>query len=423
MTLAQPTPQPARQPTSIPIIGAGLAGSAAAIYLARAHHPVTLIEQHAAPRHKVCGDFLSAEALAYLHDLGLDLAAFGAVPLTTLRLATGSHLTEVPLPFPAASLTRYALDEALLQHAAAQPVVTLLRGRRVESLDSPSAPNEPWRLRLSDGEELSASHVLLASGKHDLRGHPRPPGRHSSLVAFKLYLRLSPEQHAALGPAIELILFPHGYTGLQPVEPDALGPRANLCLLVEQRFLRSVGNTWPALLAAVLPTSPHLRTRLAHAEALLPKPLALAKIPFGLLRSHSTSPTLWPMGDQAVVIPSLTGDGMSLALHTAALATRHFQQSHSAHQYLADLRHAHRHQLVLATLASQLAVRPALQPLLGLAARLAPSCLRLLAQLTRIPSAGRLAPPAQPLLSSPGAISHVPNTPRTPPNPKPPDRL
>ena len=51
-----------------------------------------------------------------------------------------------------------------------------------------------------------------------------PPGRHNTLVAFKLYLRLAPAQHRELGSAIELTLFPGGYAGLQPVEPDHLGP-------------------------------------------------------------------------------------------------------------------------------------------------------------------------------------------------------
>ena len=289
-----------------------------------------------------------------------------------------------------------------------------MRGQRVQSLEQPSAPTEPWQLRLANGDELSGRQVVLASGKHDLRGHPRAAGRHSSLVAFKLYLRLSPEQQAALGPSIELILFPHGYAGLQPVEPDAHGARANLCLVVEQRFLRSVGNTWDALLAAILHSSPYLRTRLAHAEALLPKPLALAKIPYGLLRSHATAATLWPLGDQAVVIPSLTGDGMSLALHTAALAAHHLEAGHAADRYLADLHRLHHRQLALATLASRLAVRPALQPLLGLAARLAPSSLRLLANLTRIPIAGRLAAPARAL-----PYRSAQAAPSTRPNPKP----
>ena len=53
----------------IAIIGGGLAGSSAACVLARAGRPVLLIERTAEPHHKVCGEFLSIEAQAYLADL------------------------------------------------------------------------------------------------------------------------------------------------------------------------------------------------------------------------------------------------------------------------------------------------------------------------------------------------------------------
>ena len=373
--------------SDILVLGGGLAGTALALHLAHARHHVALVEQHATPRHKVCGDFLSAEALASLHALGLDPHTLGAVPLTHLRLATGTRLTETRLPFAAASLTRYTLDEALLRHAA-QAGVTLHRGQRIESL---TANSDGWRATLADTSTLDARTVFLATGKHDLRAHPRPAGRHTSLVAFKLYLRLTPSQHAALGPAIELTLFLHGYAGLQPVEPDAHGPRANLCLVIEKARLQRLGNTWPKLLAALHRTVPHLSLRLAAAEPLLGRPLALSNIPYGLLRRDTPAPGLWPLGDQAVVIPSLTGDGMSLALHTATLAAQTFLTGQPAATYLQTLHGSLSRQLTLATLTSRLAVRPALQPVIARIAQLAPSLLTSLATATRIPNHARLA--------------------------------
>ena len=63
------------------ILGGGVAGCAASIALARKGRCVTLIEREPTPRHKVCGEFLSGEALEDLHALGIDVASLGAVPI------------------------------------------------------------------------------------------------------------------------------------------------------------------------------------------------------------------------------------------------------------------------------------------------------------------------------------------------------
>src|SRR5271156_2718742 len=101
------------------ILGGGVAGCAAAIALARTGRSVTLIEREPAPRHKVCGEFLSGEALEDLRALDIDVASLGAVPIDYVRLAAARSAAEAPLPFPAASLTRKALDTALIAKAIA----------------------------------------------------------------------------------------------------------------------------------------------------------------------------------------------------------------------------------------------------------------------------------------------------------------
>src|SRR5437016_13078771 len=53
----------------VAVIGAGPAGCAAAIAAARAGASVRLFERGPYPRHKVCGEFVSPEALALLREL------------------------------------------------------------------------------------------------------------------------------------------------------------------------------------------------------------------------------------------------------------------------------------------------------------------------------------------------------------------
>jgi hypothetical protein len=46
-----------------------------------------------------------------------------------------------------------------------------------------------WIAELDDGSRLAAVDAFLATGKHDLRGWKRAPGRQIDLIAFKLHWR------------------------------------------------------------------------------------------------------------------------------------------------------------------------------------------------------------------------------------------
>ena len=73
------------------IVGGGPAGAAAAIRLAEAGRNVVVLERTAGAHHKVCGEFVSVEALGALARLGLDPAALGAVPIDRLRIVAGER--------------------------------------------------------------------------------------------------------------------------------------------------------------------------------------------------------------------------------------------------------------------------------------------------------------------------------------------
>ena len=357
------------------ILGGGPAGASAAITLARAGHAVTLLERERTPTHKVCGEFLSHEALDELTHLGLDPAA--AVSIHSVRLAAASTSTaQANLPFTAKSLTRRCLDALLLTHAEALGA-HILRGCTVQRLKRESAG---WLGHTASGETFTADELLLATGKHDLHGHPRGAGKHPNLVAFKMYFRLTPAQRAALSGHVELVLYPGGYGGLQPVEDDA----ANLCCLIERKHLQRLGG-WPQLLEHMQHHNPHLRTRLTAAEPLLPKPLALSAIPYGFLR-RTTEPHLWHLGDQAAVIPSFTGDGMSIALYSGRLAAEMLLAARTAHDFQQRLHHTLTRQVSLATHLSRAMTTPLGRCLAEPAIKLYPQALTHIASHTRLRS-------------------------------------
>jgi flavin-dependent dehydrogenase len=355
------------------IVGGGPAGSAAAILLARAGRDVVLAEREAGPHHKVCGEFVSHEAADYLSALGVDLRALGAVPVRAVRLAAGGEAAQAPLPFPAFSLSRLRLDGALLELARAGGV-TVLRGCRVRSLE-PSPHG--WTAARDGGPPLEARSGFLATGKHDLRGHRRPAGLQPDLVAFKMHWRLAPAQLAALGERVELYLFPGGYAGLEPIE-DGI---ANLALLVRRSALPEAP-AWPAVLDAMRRACPSLDGRLEGAEALWPKPLAIAAIPYGHVRAASDG--LWRLGDQAAVIPSFAGDGLAIALHSAHAAADAYLAGVDADVFQRRLARDLKGQVTGATLLSQALVRPWAQGVIAAAARLQPRLLTAAATRTRI---------------------------------------
>lgn len=294
------------------IAGGGLAGGAVAAILAQAGRPPILLEREKEPRDKICGEFLSTEAQAHLSALGLDLARLGGAPIGGVRVIAGTRCAEAKLPFTALGLTRRRLDAALLDHAESL-------GAKVERGVSVRAV-APGALETSAGT-LCSSAILLASGKHDIRGARRDadaamPHVLKGMIGFKSYFRPGPAMLAALEGFVEVVLFDGGYAGLQQVE----GGVANLCLVVHRERFEAVGKSWPALLDHLL-AEPHLGRRLGDAEELSSRPLTIADIPYGFThQAPDDPPGLFRLGDQAAVIPSFSGDGMAIALHSARLA-------------------------------------------------------------------------------------------------------
>jgi len=356
------------------VIGGGLAGSMLALRLATAGREVTLLERERTAHHKVCGEFLSREAVDYLAQTGIDPLSLGAQTIRHVRLTSKHRIVEAALPFTALSLSRCVLDEALLTRAAQQGC-NVERGAFVESLVQHDGL---WHAQLRRGESWRAPTVFLASGKHDLRGLERNAGTHGDMVGFKLHWRLAPAQAAALRDFMDLYLFPGGYGGLSLVEADA----ANMCLVVRRSVLRTTGG-WPELLAAIQNGNPHLAQRLQGASPLWERPLAVSSIPYGYLAGQPNG--LWCIGDQAAVIPSFTGDGMSIALHSATLAAQMYLSGETARHYHRQL-HAHlSRSMTLATALSRTMVSSFGRTLAPIALSMFPSAMNWIASSTRIP--------------------------------------
>jgi flavin-dependent dehydrogenase len=267
------------------------------------------------------------------------------------------------------------LDEALLDQAAVHGV----RVRRGQAVRGMTVTHTGLTLR-TDRADIRARTIFLATGKHDLRGAARPV-HGAGPIGLKTYLRLMPEQRSELGGHVELILFPGGYAGLQPVEGDA----AVLCTIVDRTRFAAVGGTWQALLNDLMAGCPHLAARLAGSIGLRDRPVAVAGIPYGHLHRSKPDdpPGVFRLGDQACVIPSLTGDGVAIALHSARLAVQTWSRGGDAIDHHRRLANSLRLQMTIAGVAHRLCLGPA-QAWIAALGQASPAMLRWVAAWTRL---------------------------------------
>ena len=360
--------------TSVLVAGGGVAGAAAACLLAQRGREVLLVERERGPHDKICGEFVSGEAVDALARLGIDVAGLGGAPIHSVRLAHGDRAATARLPFAAYGLSRRRLDEALLGRAA-ELGAGLLRGHAVRAVVN---DGRGLGLDVSGVGRLDAASVLLATGKHEVRGARRvldqvPEG----LIGLKMYFALAPSEREALRGHVEIALFDGGYAGLQLVEGD----RANVCVLVERAGFDAAGRSWDGLAERLRRSCPHLARRLQGASELLARPVSIFRVPYGWVhRPRRDDPArLFRLGDQVGVIPSFCGDGMAIALHTAFAAV----QAGDAATFHARTRRDVRGQIGLASLIYRLGRRAPGAMVRG--AHLWPGAMRWIAHLTRAP--------------------------------------
>jgi flavin-dependent dehydrogenase len=352
------------------IVGGGLGGTAAAIELARGGRSVHLLERHDGPSHKACGEFLSIEAQRHLAALGLDADALGASPIERIRLVAGGVSAETRLPFVARGLSRWRLDEALVERAENAGVHVERPVRAIELVDE--------GVRTDKGDR-GGRFVMLATGKLGIRNalEQAPLDAH---VGFKMHWRLPPGARARLSGLIELALFRGGYAGLQLVE-DGI---ANLCLVLRRDRLAALGGRWEDVLKMVGRLSPGFRDAV-QSEPLFAKPVTVANLPYGRVHAADGGECVYRLGDQGAMTASLTGDGMAIALRSGWLAARAVAEGLPPPTYQAWLKAVVGRQVDRGMWLQRLA-EMGLLPVAGTGiACLCPALLRSLVGMTRLP--------------------------------------
>ena len=360
--------------TTALIVGGGPAGATAATLLARAGLAPMLLERDRETGDALCGGFLSWHTLASLKGIGLDLEMLGGAPIDRVRLFAGGRMAKAMLPAPAVGVSRRRLDSLLLT-LAEKSGAAIERGVMVRE-------GAPGSVRLDDGGTASASSLLLATGKHDLRGLARPGEAAGDDPALGLRVHLGPAPALArlIGTAIELHCFDRGYAGLQLQEDG----RANLCLAVRKSRLAEAGGKPASLIAAIGIEVPALGERIAYLDTDA-EFQAIGAVPYGW-RTTDEVAGLFRLGDQAGVIPSLAGEGVGIAVMSGMLAAHALIAGgpDAAPAFQRDLRRRLRRPIGVANAVRALAERPPSAAWLARGMAIAPGLARTIARLTRI---------------------------------------
>ena len=296
------------------IIGAGPAGSAAALWLSRAGRSVALLDRSTFPRRKACGEGILPAGVTVLRELGAyDEAAYHG------RLFRGVSYTsrggqEARATFPTGTglaVPREELDHLLLRRATLARGVRVLENSAMRSVERASGG---VRVRL-ENESLFARRLIAADGhaSPSLKslGVPRggPPRERYGLAA-----RLTGIE--GVGDFVEVFLLGGGELYLTPLPGEG---RASVALLLEHRTLADAARGREAAFWRLARSHPALRSRLR--DAVLDAPVVgLGPLAGSPIRCEE-GPWL-AAGDAAGAVDPLVGDGIGLALRSGRLAAQ-----------------------------------------------------------------------------------------------------
>lgn len=303
--------------TDVVIVGAGPAGTSAAITLADNDIATVVIDKASFPRDKFCGDGLTSGCLRMLEGLGLDPATVASWQPVDDVFLSPPNTEPITFPLPrgrgqfAAVATRLDLDNAL---------VGLARSRGVDIRDGHACTDvqlQPDGVTLTaDGlGTIRARYLIAADGMwspvRKMIGL-REPGYRGEWHAFRQYFsnvgeRAATELHVWFEPDV----LP-GYVWSFPL-PNG---RANIGfgVLRAKHDIGSMGKYWPAIL-----DRPHIRAVIGD-DATPEGNHRAWPIPARLGRLELTAPRTFFVGDAAAACDPMTGEGIGQALETGMAA-------------------------------------------------------------------------------------------------------
>lgn len=291
------------------IVGGGLAGLCNAIHLSKLGRAVLLIEKNSYPKHKVCGEYISNEVLPYLAFLDINPFDFGAVKIDNFQISTTNNkLISAKLPLGGFGISRYTLDFELYKKAIKNGA-TILQ----DSVLQIDYQNDIFTVDTKENHSFTTKIAIGAFGKRsllDVKLERDFIQKKSPYLGVKIHVKGNFRQDL-----VALHNFKGGYCGVSKIENNAI----NLCYITNFSSFKKHKNI-ADFQENVVFKNQYLKDVFKNTTPIWQKPLSISQISFETKKPIENHIVM--CGDAAGMIHPLCGNGMSMAIQSAQIASK-----------------------------------------------------------------------------------------------------
>lgn len=288
------------------IIGGGIAGLISSIQLTRAGIPCTLIEKKSYPLHRVCGEYISNEALPFLKSAGLYPEEIILPQINNFHFSSiNGRACKLRLDLGGFGISRYAFDYFLYRIALKEGVNVQVNSE----VNSVTFKDDQFAVQTTSGK-LDSSIVIGSFGKRskiDIQQNREFIKKRSPYVGVKYHIRSNHPDDV-----IALHNFSGGYCGICNVEEGV----TNLCYLTHRDNLKRYGDLHE-MEREILYANPFLKRMFVDSDFVFKKPEVINEISF-----ETKSPVenhILMAGDAAGMITPVCGNGMAIAIRSGKM--------------------------------------------------------------------------------------------------------
>jgi len=346
------------------IIGGGLAGLSAANHFADLQKNALLVEAGTFPMHKVCGEFISPEAIEYLKKWDIE----SSQSIKKISFFSGDQNFSFSLAQRAGSFSRFQLDHLLAQRLE-RLKIPVFTSKRVLQI---SQENGLYIAELSTGETITAKNVIMSTGRVPFKNDEVHSTKFSYYGIKAHFSGINMEE------ALEMYLFPGAYLGVSNVGEGII----NIACIVESKIFEKYTSA-DVFMKDLFKASQTKRLGqiLSKGEMIFPQWLE-TRLPEFSQRDTEEHPNVYFIGDSAGGIPPVTGNGLGMAIKSGIMAAEYALRGDSI-GFRKKFRKQYRYKIYLGKVLHYICLHPFLGKIAIKLCRFFPKCAQYLFNKTR----------------------------------------